>query len=145
MTEQTKACQECGQPLGAGRSDRKFCNDICRTAFNNKRRNEQTVDVPVDHEKLELQKETDADMAAIEKVYGILISNRIKLFNMYHLYERRIPLEEFHRFGVNLKFYTSEHRDDYFEVVCKMCFDYGYHIKENWVYLTRNPNEIYLV
>jgi predicted nucleic acid-binding Zn ribbon protein len=35
LTEMSeKNCLECSTPLGPGRSDRKFCNDICRTAYN---------------------------------------------------------------------------------------------------------------
>jgi hypothetical protein len=31
----SKKCQECSEVL-AGRSDKKFCSDICRTSYNNK-------------------------------------------------------------------------------------------------------------
>ena len=30
-----KTCLECGEPL-LGRSDKKFCSDLCRNAYNNK-------------------------------------------------------------------------------------------------------------
>ncbi len=33
--EQRK-CLDCGEPL-KGRSDQKFCNDLCRNAYNNKK------------------------------------------------------------------------------------------------------------
>ena len=33
--EQRK-CLDCGEPL-KGRSDQKFCNDLCRNSFNNKK------------------------------------------------------------------------------------------------------------
>lgn len=140
-TETTaKTCLECHQPLGAGRSDRKFCNDICRTAYNNKRRTGTISEQESDAE----QRRINEDMAAIEKVYGILVSNRIKLYNLYHIYERRCALEDFLRSGVNLKFYTSEHTDDYHEKVFRMCFDYGYHIDGNNVYFTYHGNEIHV-
>jgi len=32
---QTTTCLECGEPL-KGRSDKKFCSDYCRNAYNNK-------------------------------------------------------------------------------------------------------------
>ena len=32
---QTTTCLECGDPL-KGRSDKKFCSDYCRNAYNNK-------------------------------------------------------------------------------------------------------------
>ncbi len=31
-----RTCKECGEPL-RGRADQKFCNDLCRNAFNNKK------------------------------------------------------------------------------------------------------------
>ncbi len=31
-----RTCLECGEPL-RGRADQKFCNDLCRNAYNNKR------------------------------------------------------------------------------------------------------------
>jgi hypothetical protein len=30
-----KLCLECRKPLGAGRADRRFCNDACKTKFHN--------------------------------------------------------------------------------------------------------------
>ena len=30
-----KVCLDCGEPV-KGRSDKKFCNDICRNSYNNK-------------------------------------------------------------------------------------------------------------
>ena len=31
-----RQCLECGEPL-RGRADQKFCNDLCRNAYNNKK------------------------------------------------------------------------------------------------------------
>lgn len=31
-----RTCLECGEPL-KGRADQKFCNDLCRNSFNNKK------------------------------------------------------------------------------------------------------------
>ena len=31
-----RKCLDCGEPL-KGRADQKFCNDLCRNAFNNKK------------------------------------------------------------------------------------------------------------
>lgn len=30
-------CKTCDAPLLVGRSDKKYCNDLCRSRFNNKR------------------------------------------------------------------------------------------------------------
>jgi hypothetical protein len=143
VNENQKSCLECGQPLGAGRSDRKFCNDICRTAYNNRRRSDSMAEPSANYEPDPEQRSIDQDMAAINKVYDILVSNRIKLLNMYNIYERRLSVGDFNRFGVNLKYFTGEHRDDYYEKVFRMCFDYGYHIDGNVVYVIYSGSEIF--
>ncbi|MEO3404904.1 hypothetical protein AAFN85_13445 [Mucilaginibacter sp. CAU 1740] len=143
-TEPTKTCRECGQPLGAGRSDRKFCNDICRTAFNNRRRSENAVESITPEEPDAEQKALDRDMAAIQRVYNILLKNRIKLHDLYILFDRRVPLSDFNRSGINLNYFTSIHTDDVYEKPFKMCFDYGYHIDGQIVYITYQGNEIFI-
>jgi predicted nucleic acid-binding Zn ribbon protein len=37
----TKTCMECGDRI-AGRADKKFCSDHCRTAFNNRLNSDQS-------------------------------------------------------------------------------------------------------
>lgn len=39
--EEHRSCLECNEPL-QGRSDKKFCDDACRTAFNNRSKSEET-------------------------------------------------------------------------------------------------------
>ncbi len=36
-----RICLECGEPL-RGRADQKFCNDLCRNAYNNKKLGKST-------------------------------------------------------------------------------------------------------
>ncbi|WP_439697038.1 hypothetical protein ACFGVS_00750 [Mucilaginibacter sp. AW1-7] len=142
-TENQKNCLECGLPLGAGRSDRKFCNDICRTAFNNRRRAGDITKPAAAHEARPGQRSPDRDSAAIKKVQDILVSNRSKLMHMHSLYETSMGLNEFYGFGVNLKYFTSEYNDDYYDKVFRMCFDYGYHIDGDRVYLIYSGAEIH--
>lgn len=40
QTETKKLCLECGDAL-RGRADKKFCNDFCRNAYNNRQNTEQ--------------------------------------------------------------------------------------------------------
>lgn len=42
MGECGARCRECGEPL-KGRSDKKFCGDGCRNAYNNRRRSSRTA------------------------------------------------------------------------------------------------------
>ena len=139
--EPFKTCLECGQPLGAGRRDRRYCNDICRTAYNNRRRFDAAVEIMPLEPSAE-QKEMDRDMAAIHRVYHILLQNRIKLYNLFNLFERVVPIEDFNRCGINLNYFTSMYTDEYYERPFKMCFDYGYHVDDKTVYLVYHGNEI---
>lgn len=38
---QERCCAECREPL-IGRSDKKFCDDACRTAYNNRSKSDET-------------------------------------------------------------------------------------------------------
>jgi hypothetical protein len=88
-----RTCLECGLPLGPGREDRKYCNDVCRTAYNNRRRK-------VAHDSIkpagpEVKLNPDREMAAIRRVQDILLENRVRLYNMYELFEHIINLNDF--------------------------------------------------
>jgi hypothetical protein len=41
MDSPTRLCQHCEKPL-RGRTDKKFCDDYCRNAFNNKQNSDQS-------------------------------------------------------------------------------------------------------
>ncbi|MFC0513526.1 hypothetical protein ACFFGT_04915 [Mucilaginibacter angelicae] len=138
-----KTCLECGKPLGTGRSDRKFCNDICRTAFNNRRRLE-TMPVSLssgESDSFELREAQD--MRQIIKIQEILLENRFKLFKMIGPGDFMILLTDFYGYNINLKYFTNEYKDTDRDLVFRMCFDYGYHIDGNMVYLIYNGMEIY--
>ncbi len=42
METLSRLCQECGKPI-KGRIDKKFCNDYCRNAYNNKSKIEESA------------------------------------------------------------------------------------------------------
>lgn len=48
MDHQKKACPVCGSVL-TGRSDKKFCDDGCRTTFNNRRWQQESEDIRKTH------------------------------------------------------------------------------------------------
>ena len=133
-TENPKNCLECGQPLGAGRSDRKFCNDVCRTAFNNRRREENILKEPA---------EAFTPNPAFQKIFNILISNR-NMLKMYDLYvEQPFLLRDMLGKGFNPKYFTSEYTLEGIGLF-KFCFDYGYHITgDGRVYILERPEEIF--
>jgi hypothetical protein len=40
----SRHCQDCGSII-SGRTDKKFCDDACRTSYNNRRRQEESAGV----------------------------------------------------------------------------------------------------
>ena len=48
MENQKKACPVCGSVL-TGRSDKKFCDDGCRTTYNNRRWQQESEDIRKTH------------------------------------------------------------------------------------------------
>ena len=128
-----KACLECGNPLSPGREDRKFCNDLCRTAFNNRKRKEVIpASINSTHE-----------LERFQKVYQIILANR-NILMLHDLYvEEPYPLRDLLGHGFNLKYYTSE--CDMEEVgTFKFCFDYGYRInKDERVYIWERHEETF--
>jgi hypothetical protein len=145
ITADPKSCSECGSPLGPGRSDRKFCNDICRTAFNNRRRNEAVAEPAATYQPDRQQQREEQDEHQIEQIQQILYENRVKLINMRGLYDSSLDPDDFYGFGLNLKFFTSEYHDKDRDLRFKMCFDHGYHIANDRVYLIYWPSAIYSI
>jgi len=143
ITEDSKRCSECGNPLGPGRSDRRFCNDICRTAFNNRRRNQAVAGPITNYEPDREQQREEQDDIQIGRIQQILFENRVKLINMTGLHDHSLNLNDFYGYGLNLKYYTSEYLDKDRDMKFKMCFDHGYHIAGETVYLIYWPLEIY--
>jgi len=129
-----KLCLECGDPLGPGREDRKFCNDLCRTAYNNLRRRE-----PGRKESAE----TNGNTPAFLQIYQILIKNREILMLQDYYKEEPYMLRDLQGLGFNLKYFTSEYSQGDIGIF-KFCFDYGYHITVTGrVYIIERPDEIF--
>jgi uncharacterized Zn finger protein (UPF0148 family) len=40
LTVAERTCKDCGTPLGAGRDDRMYCDEACKTNFNNRKKRE---------------------------------------------------------------------------------------------------------
>ena len=131
-----KACLECGQPLGAGRQDRKFCNDICRTAYNNNRRKE----TPASNSKLPELRENETYSS--RKVYEILLKNRHTLYYHTLYFGDNIALRDLVGHGFNLKFFTSEYVDEH-GFAYRFCFDFGYRIHNEEVHILERTEETF--
>ncbi|HTE00591.1 MAG TPA: hypothetical protein VK668_14960 [Mucilaginibacter sp.] len=132
--ENPKSCLECGEPLGAGREDRKFCNDICRTAFNNRRRKEPAPT------KISQPPLLDKENYSTRKVYQILLNNRQILESYMLFFGDQLELRDLIGRGFNLKYFTSEYLATDTGTY-RFCFDHGYYIKGETAYLVFRPEE----
>jgi len=54
-------CLECGEPL-VGRSDKKFCSDYCRNAYNNRKNREVNEIIRLTHQQLRKNRKILAEL-----------------------------------------------------------------------------------
>lgn len=97
-------CLDCGKNI-LGRSDKKFCDDACRSHYNNQKQ--------------------QADQKVIKKVNGILKTNRtiLKRHNpegKIKIKKERLQKEGFHFEYFTHQYITSKGNIYYF------CYEYGY-------------------
>lgn len=114
-TETERHCPECGQRI-AGRSDKKFCNDQCRTAWHNRIKSE--------------------DYDRIKNTNSILMKNRRILAELIaegHLEIRTVALT---RLGFQFDYFTRTKRERNGNM-SHFCYDVGYVPVSNGLYLLR--------
>lgn len=108
-----RACLDCGSPL-RGRTDKKFCDDQCRSNFNNRMK---------------------ADCySSIRPVNSILRKNHAILSRLCRGNKVRIKKDELLRNGFNPDYHThlvqTQNGNTYF-----FCYEYGYLKLENEMFL----------
>jgi len=109
MKEQ-KLCLECGEPI-KGRADKKFCDDQCRSNYNNKMNSDVT--------------------AEMRNINNILRKNRRILESVVHEDGKgKISKQKLHDKGFNFKYFTQTHITQKGSTY-KLCYDYGYLPIEN--------------
>jgi Uncharacterized protein containing a Zn-ribbon (DUF2116) len=118
-----KLCLECGEPLGPGRDDRKFCNELCKTEYHNKKRKAPKPYEPFDYMN-------SVEMPTFKKIYDILLKNWTIMYNVGQYDGAVLPLRDFIGHGFNLKYFTSEVKEENGEVY-RFCFNFGYRIIKN--------------
>jgi len=108
-----RLCLECGEPF-KGRIDKKFCSDICRIAFNNRRNSDQ--------------------MSYIRSVNNILRKNRRILMSMNPTGKHKVSHGKLKARGFDFSYFTSIYktRDG---ALYYYCYDQGYLPIENDCYL----------
>ncbi|MEX6688997.1 hypothetical protein QTN47_15925 [Danxiaibacter flavus] len=110
-----KLCLACNKPL-LGRTDKKFCNDYCRNAFNNQRK--------------------PANNSYIRSINNQLLKNRRILESLLPATEEmsKASKDKLTQLGFVFKYsthsYVNKKGNVYF-----FCYDYGYLPLDNDVYL----------
>lgn len=112
-----KKCMECGKVL-FGRSDKKFCDDSCRNAHNNRSISEANT--------------------LIRKTILVLKKNRRILEKLYLSNKRkttlRVLLEKGYDYNRLTHIYVNKKNQTY-----RFCFDYGFvEYEDGWVFLVED-------
>lgn len=133
-----KSCKDCGAPLGPGREDKQYCDDACRTNFNNKKSREKKKDEQAAAPQMSIPE-------YITRIQDTLLKNRELLEplcdedNAGHIRMRNLVGR-----GFNPKFFTSEAEPTANGYVYRFCFEYGYRTDENgMVIVICRKREIY--
>lgn len=116
---ETKKCLQCGEPF-QGRSDKRFCDDYCRNAYNNA-----------------LRKETNKRVRTIN---SILKKNRDVLEEIMEGKEDTVKTtqEKLLHAGFQFKYFTHLYTTKKGKVY-HYCYDYGYLALENdWFLIVRD-------
>jgi hypothetical protein len=110
VKEEARKCIECGEPL-KGRADKKFCDDQCRSAYNNR-----------------LNSDSYAEMRNIN---NILRKNR-RIMESFAQKEGKgfVSKEKLIEAGFSFKYFTHTYLTKK-GVTYRICYDYGYLPVEN--------------
>jgi hypothetical protein len=111
----TMKCLQCDKPLSAGRSDKKFCNDYCRQAYNNKRKEQENKEIR--HINLALKRNRRI-LKTLLKEHDEVVTDKETLLRSGFLFE-------FHTHHVISKKKSNEFL---------FCYNYGYHLTEGGKY-----------
>ncbi|MBN1985291.1 MAG: hypothetical protein JW761_03250 [Prolixibacteraceae bacterium] len=115
-----RKCLECGEPL-KGRADQKFCNDLCRNAYNNKKLGKSTK--------------------YIRRINRILKTNHSILEELNSeekttVYAKKLEKRNFN-FDFHTHYYKTRNGNIYF-----FCYDQGYLKLDNNKYLLVKKEDI---
>jgi uncharacterized Zn finger protein (UPF0148 family) len=111
-TKTLKTCPECGEPL-IGRTDKKFCSDLCRNAHNNIQ-----------------QSHTNKKLSTTN---SILKKNRQILERLIEQRAWKVSKDKLLQQGFSFYYVTSLHYD-LEKSFCFYCYEYGYYAMEGNCY-----------
>ncbi|MBC6112410.1 hypothetical protein ACFOG5_10105 [Pedobacter fastidiosus] len=99
-----RLCLDCGKPV-KGRTDKKFCDDLCRNSYNNRLKSE--------------------DSLVVKRINLILKKNRNILAKFNPEGKAKITRKKLFAAGFNLDYHTHIHQtsngNNY-----SFCYEYGY-------------------
>lgn len=132
-----KTCLNCGQPVGPGRKDKKYCTEACKTEYNNRQKEQQKESI------------APAIPEFIAEINSILANNwRILTECLGSKETVRMRTTDLSGRGFNYKFYTSERFNKYNDDVYNFCYDMGYKVVEEGddrkVVIVRNSDVVRL-
>lgn len=122
MQPPMKNCFECGKPI-KGRQDKKFCDDYCRNAYNNKQNSEQS--------------------GYMRKVNSLLRKNRKILEALVPEGEgmSKQPRQRLLEEGFEFKYHTHQYANKKGNVYY-FCYEYGYlPIEGDWVLIVKRKED----
>jgi predicted nucleic acid-binding Zn ribbon protein len=99
-----KKCLECGGKI-SGRVDKKFCSDLCRVAYNNRIRSDETN--------------------FMRNVNNTLRKNRRILMELNPSGKTRVAREQLSTRGFDFTFFTSEYKTRE-GALYRYCYEQGY-------------------
>lgn len=114
----SRVCLECGEPL-TGRADKKFCNDVCRSAYNNKQI-------------------TGSRTPVVRHIHRILLRNRQILSQITGEKEAiKVPGRKLRDAGFDFRYHTHIYVNAK-QVQYIFVFEYGYLPLDNdWYFIVR--------
>nr|WP_067057243.1 hypothetical protein [Mucilaginibacter sp. L294] len=126
VTERT--CKDCGTRLGAGRDDRLYCDEACKTNFNNRRRRENRKAAETQKGRNLMPSPEQLSVPDyINRIQEILLNNRRILEGLCNPDKpSRVRLRDLLGKGFNKKFLTSVAEPTTTGRVYHFCFEYGY-------------------
>src|SRR5437879_5648828 len=99
----TRKCKDCGAALGPGREDKQYCDDACRTNYNNRIKRERTQAQTA----AKLQAPEPSAPEYIGRIQDILVKNREILSKLCNAETPgRINIRDLQGKGFNFKFFT---------------------------------------
>lgn len=115
-----KKCLECNEPI-IGRVDKKFCNDMCRNAYNNKINSDSTN--------------------LVRNINNILRRNRRILEELNPENKTKVHRDKLVDKGFDFKYFTNVLKTQKGSVYY-FCYEYGYlPLENNWYFLVKQDNK----